>query len=232
MDFAEGFTPGAKAVLEKADEQARRLNHNYLGTEHILLAFAASNSGSVSQLFIDFSVDPSKVIATTEYIIGKGDKPVQGEIGLTPRAKYVVELAIEETRRQRAKLINEEHLFLGLLKEGEGVAVGILESFGITFEKVSRNLFVSSTDEEFLKDFLLRMKQSVVRLAENEDLFNQLEEEGNRYRKRREAVGLTRQEVARRAGIYERELSFFENGFVHPDDMPDGFIAKLDSILK
>ena len=71
-----------------------------------------------------------------EFIIGRGEKPAQGEIGLTPRAKKVVELAVDEARRMNHTYIGTEHLLIGLLREGEGVAAGVLESLGVTLEKV------------------------------------------------------------------------------------------------
>ena len=71
-----------------------------------------------------------------EFIIGRGEKPTQGEIGLTPRAKKVVELAVDEARRMNHTYIGTEHLLIGLLREGEGVAAGVLESLGVTLAKV------------------------------------------------------------------------------------------------
>ncbi|MCH7622200.1 MAG: ATP-dependent Clp protease ATP-binding subunit, partial [Chloroflexi bacterium] len=81
-------------------------------------------------------VDLSKVRSAVEFIIGRGEKPTQGEIGLTPRAKKVVELAVDEARRMNHTYIGTEHLLIGLLREGEGVAAGVLESLGVSLEKV------------------------------------------------------------------------------------------------
>jgi ATP-dependent Clp protease ATP-binding subunit ClpC len=81
-------------------------------------------------------VDLSKVRSAVEFIIGRGEKPAQGEIGLTPRAKKVVELAVDEARRMNHTYIGTEHLLIGLLREGEGVAAGVLESLGVTLDKV------------------------------------------------------------------------------------------------
>ena len=86
--------------------------------------------------FPDWEVDLSKVRSAVEFIIGRGEKPTQGEIGLTPRAKKVVELAVDEARRMNHTYIGTEHLLIGLLREGEGVAAGVLESLGVTLEKV------------------------------------------------------------------------------------------------
>ena len=82
------------------------------------------------------SVDLTKVRSAVEFIIGRGERPAQGEIGLTPRAKKVVELAVDEARRMNHTYIGTEHLLIGLLREGEGVAAGVLESLGVNLEKV------------------------------------------------------------------------------------------------
>ena len=132
----EKFSERARRVLSLAQEEAQRFNHNYIGTEHILLGLVRETEGVAARVLSGLSVDLSKVRSAVEFIIGRGEKPAQGEIGLTPRAKKVVELAVDEARRMNHTYIGTEHLLIGLLREGEGVAAGVLESLGVTLEKV------------------------------------------------------------------------------------------------
>ena len=132
----EKFSERARRVLSLAQEEAQRSNHNYIGTEHILLGLVRETEGVAARVLSSLSVDLSKVRSAVEFIIGRGEKPAQGEIGLTPRAKKVVELAVDEARRMNHTYIGTEHLLIGLLREGEGVAAGVLESLGVTLDKV------------------------------------------------------------------------------------------------
>ncbi len=132
----EKFSERARRVLSLAQEEAQRFNHNYIGTEHILLGLARETEGVAARVLSSLGVDLSKVRSAVEFIIGRGEKPAQGEIGLTPRAKKVVELAVDEARRMNHTYIGTEHLLIGLLREGEGVAAGVLESLGVTLDKV------------------------------------------------------------------------------------------------
>ena len=132
----EKFSERARRVLSLAQEEAQRFNHNYIGTEHILLGLVRETEGVAARVLSNLGVDLSKVRSAVEFIIGRGERPAQGEIGLTPRAKKVVELAVDEARRMNHTYIGTEHLLIGLLREGEGVAAGVLESLSVTLDKV------------------------------------------------------------------------------------------------
>ena len=132
----EKFSERARRVLSLAQEEAQRFNHNYIGTEHILLGLVRETEGVAARVLANLGVDLNKVRSAVEFIIGRGERPAQGEIGLTPRAKKVVELAVDEARRMNHTYIGTEHLLVGLLREGEGVAAGVLESLGISLDKV------------------------------------------------------------------------------------------------
>ncbi len=132
----EKFSERARRVLSLAQEEAQRFNHNYIGTEHILLGLVRETEGVAARVLANLGVDLNKVRSAVEFIIGRGERPSQGEIGLTPRAKKVVELAVDEARRMNHTYIGTEHLLIGLLREGEGVAAGVLESLGVTLDKV------------------------------------------------------------------------------------------------
>src|SRR3990170_7357225 len=132
----EKFSERARRVLTLAQEEAQRFNHNYIGTEHILLGLVREGEGVAARVLANLGVELTKVRAAVEFIIGRGERPTTGEIGLTPRAKRVIELAVDEARRLNHNYIGTEHLLLGLLREGEGVAAVVLESLGVSLERV------------------------------------------------------------------------------------------------
>ncbi len=129
------FSERARRVLTLAQEEAQRLNHSYIGTEHILLGLVREEDGVASKVLANMDASLAKVRQAVEFIIGPGDKPSTGATGLTSRAKRVIELAIDEARHLGHNYIGTEHLLLGLLREGEGVAAGVLDSFNITLER-------------------------------------------------------------------------------------------------
>ena len=135
-DRFDKFTERARRVLTLAQEEAQRFNHNYIGTEHLLLGLVREGEGVAAKVLANLGVELNKVRSAVEFIIGRGDRPVTGEIGLTPRAKKVIELAVDEARRLGHHYIGTEHLLLGLVREGEGIAAGVLESLGVSLEKV------------------------------------------------------------------------------------------------
>ncbi|MCS7207490.1 MAG: ATP-dependent Clp protease ATP-binding subunit [Dehalococcoidia bacterium] len=133
----EKFSERARRVLSLAQEEAVRFNHNYIGTEHLLLGLVRETEGVAARVLANLGVDLNKVRSAVEFIIGRGERPVSQEsIGLTPRAKKVIELAVDEARRLGHHYIGTEHLLIGLLREGEGVAAGVLESLGVSLDRV------------------------------------------------------------------------------------------------
>ncbi len=132
------FTERARKVLSLAQEEAQRFQHNYIGTEHLLLGLVREGEGVAAKVLLKLGVELQKVREAVEFIIGRGDRIVLGEIGLTPRAKKVIELAVDEARRMNHHYIGTEHLLLGLLREGEGIGAGVLESLGVRLEQARR----------------------------------------------------------------------------------------------
>src|ERR671927_1875583 len=135
-DRFDKFTERARKVLVLAQEEAQRFNHNYIGTEHLLLGLVREGEGIAAKVLGNLGVELNKVRSAVEFIIGRGDRMVIGDISLTPRAKKVIELAVEEARRLNHNYIGTEHLLLGLVREGEGIAAGVLESLGVNLDKV------------------------------------------------------------------------------------------------
>ena len=138
-DRFDRFTERARKVLSLAQEEAQRFQHNYIGTEHLLLGLIREGEGVAARVLESLGVELYKVRQAVEFIIGRGDRIVLGEIGLTPRAKKVIELAVDEARRLNHHYIGTEHLLLGLVREGEGIAAGVLASFGIHLEQVRKS---------------------------------------------------------------------------------------------
>ena len=132
----EKFSERARRVLSLAQEEAQRFNHNYIGTEHVLLGLVRETDGIAAKVLANLGVELNKVRSAVEFIIGRGERAAPGEIGLTPRAKKVIELAVDEARRLNHHHIGTEHLLIGLMREGEGVAAGVLESLGVSLDKV------------------------------------------------------------------------------------------------
>ena len=135
-DRFDKFTERARKVVSLAQEEAQRFQHRYIGTEHLLLGLVREGEGVAARVLADFGVELDKVRRALEFIVGRGDRIVLGEIDLTPRSKKVIELAKDEARRLNHHYIGTEHLLLGLVREGEGIATGILESLGVNLEKV------------------------------------------------------------------------------------------------
>lgn len=129
------FTEKAVNVLQLAKEEARSMGSNVLGTEHLLLGLVGEGDGIAAKALLGVGVQPDKVREQIENLIGTGE-PYEGEVGLTPRVKRILELANEEARRQGVTYIGTEHLLLGLLMEGEGVAARILMNMSVNPEKV------------------------------------------------------------------------------------------------
>ena len=135
-DRFDKFTERARKVLRLAQEEAQRFQHNYIGTEHLLLGLVREGEGVAGKVLTSLDVDLEKVRKAVEDIIGRGDRIVLGEIGLTPRAKKVIELAVDEARRLNHDYIGTEHLLLGLIREGNGIGADVLESFSLSLQEV------------------------------------------------------------------------------------------------
>ena len=136
----EKFSERARRALTRAQEEAQRFGHNYIDTEHLLLGLIADEEGVASKVLGNLGAAPNKIRAAVEFVVGRGERASIGEVGLTPRAKRVIELAVDEARRLNHSYIGTEHLLLGLLREREGAAVGVLESFGITSERAQAEI--------------------------------------------------------------------------------------------
>ncbi|GAG83551.1 unnamed protein product, partial [marine sediment metagenome] len=130
------YTEKAKKAIMIAQEEAVNLNHDYIGTEHILIGLLKEEEGVASQVLKQFGVNVDKVVEEVERLVGKGEYQQVGEVTFTPRAKKVLELASQEASQLKNNHIGTEHILLGLIKEGSGVAVRILTDLGISLDNV------------------------------------------------------------------------------------------------
>ncbi|GIH99853.1 hypothetical protein Pta02_18620 [Planobispora takensis] len=132
----ERFTDRARRVVVLAQEEARRLSHNYIGTEHLLLGLVGEEDGAAARALQSFDVSREQVRSDIEEIIGQGSGAVSGHIPFTPRAKKVLELSLREALNMHHSYIGTEHILLGLIREGEGVAAQVLTKQGVRLEAV------------------------------------------------------------------------------------------------
>ncbi len=134
------FTERAKKVMLLAEDEAKRLNHGYVGTEHLLLGLIREGQGVAARALSEVNVNFSQVQTEIEKIIGRGEQSVEGKLGFTPRSKKVLNLALDEARQLGHNYIGSEHLLLGLIREGEGVAARVLKELGADLEVVRRTV--------------------------------------------------------------------------------------------
>lgn len=134
------FTERAQKVLMLAQEEARRLNYPYVGTEHLLLGLIREGGGIAAKVLQGMGIELERVRSEVEKVIGKGESVVIGEIGFTPRSKKVLELSFDEARNLGHNYIGTEHLLLGLIREGEGVAATVLQNLGANLQSVRQDV--------------------------------------------------------------------------------------------
>src|SRR6266480_6062633 len=138
------FNDRAKRVLALAQDEAIRFNHNYIGTEHLLLGLVREGEGVAARVLDSLGVELSKVRTAVEFIIGRGDSTTSpSEITLSPRTKKVIELAIDEARKLGHSHIGTEHLLLGLIRESGTMASEVLESLGVSLDKARHQVIAT-----------------------------------------------------------------------------------------
>lgn len=182
----EPLSRATRRVLTLAQEEAMGFNHNYIGTEHILLGL--TRDGSVSEVLSDLGIEPNKIRSALEFIIGRGvAKPKRNEIGVVPRVEKVVKLAVKESQRRGLQETTPFHLLTAVVKEGEGIGAGVLETLAVTPEKLQqakqniefkkakqepakvltelRSIFKDTTIDQETKDRILRIVNDLTRIV-------------------------------------------------------------------
>src|SRR6187401_646286 len=136
----ERFTDRARRVVVLAQEEARLLNHSYIGTEHILLGLIHEGEGVAAKALESLGISLEAVRSQVEEIIGQGGSSPSGHIPFTPRAKKVLELSLREALQLGHNYIGTEHILLGLIREGEGVAAQVLVKLGADLNRVRQQV--------------------------------------------------------------------------------------------
>jgi len=136
----ERFTDRARRVVVLAQEEARMLNHNYIGTEHILLGLIHEGEGVAAKALESMNISLDAVREQVQEIIGQGQAAPTGHIPFTPRAKKVLELSLREALQLGHNYIGTEHILLGLIREGEGVAAQVLQKLGADLNRVRQTV--------------------------------------------------------------------------------------------
>jgi ATP-dependent Clp protease ATP-binding subunit ClpA len=136
----ERFTDRARRVIVLAQEEAQLLNHNYVGTEHLLLGLAREGQGVAAKALESLGIRLEAVRSQVEEVIGRGPRAPSGHVPFTPRAKKVLELSLREAKQLGHDYIGTEHLLLGLIREGEGVAARVLLTLGGDLSRVRQQV--------------------------------------------------------------------------------------------
>lgn len=156
----ERFTDRARKVMQLANQEASRFNHESIGTEHILLGLVKEGSGVAATVLKQFNVDLRKIRLEVEKIVQSGpDMVTMGKLPQTPRAKKVIEYAMEEARNLNHNYVGTEHLLLGLLREHEGVGAQVLMYLGLNLEDVRAEVLslLGPSRELFLERIVVEM---------------------------------------------------------------------------
>jgi ATP-dependent Clp protease ATP-binding subunit ClpC len=143
--FERLFSDEARKALALARDEARRLRHNYLGTEHLLLGLIGGHTAAAA-ILSQMGLDLTEAKLLVERIAGRGDYAIQSEVSLTPRTQRVIELALDEAQRMGHHQAGTEHLLLGIIREGQGVAVSALRKMGVDLERVRLNAAQASRE--------------------------------------------------------------------------------------
>jgi ATP-dependent Clp protease ATP-binding subunit ClpA len=136
----ERFTDRARRAIVLAQEEARLLNHDYVGTEHLLLGLAHEGQGVAARALESLGISLEAVRAQVEAVLGRGERAPSGHLPFTPRAKKVLELTLREALELRHDYIGTEHILLGLIREGEGVAAQVLVQLGADLRRARRQV--------------------------------------------------------------------------------------------
>jgi ATP-dependent Clp protease ATP-binding subunit ClpC len=195
----ERFTDRARRVVVLAQEEARLLNHNYIGTEHILLGLIHEGEGVAAKALESLGISLEAVRAQVEEIIGQGQSAPTGHIPFTPRAKKVLELSLREALQLGHNYMGTEHILLGILREGEGVAAQVLAGFGADYARVRGQVLLLLNGEGEQAGPRTRL----VRMTLPEDL-RELDEQIVQVRRQKEAA-IQANDVEGAAALRDRE---------------------------
>jgi ATP-dependent Clp protease ATP-binding subunit ClpC len=198
----ERFTDRARRVVVLAQEEARLLNHNYIGTEHLLLGLIHEGQGVAATSLESLGISLEAVRGQVEEIIGQGQSAPTGHIPFTPRAKKVLELSLREAKQLGHNYIGTEHILLGLIREGEGVAAQVLVKLGAGLDRV-RQQVIHVLSGSAAAGMEAGARTRLVRMTVPEEL-RQAEEQLAQVRREKEAA-IDAEDFERAAGLRDKE---------------------------
>jgi ATP-dependent Clp protease ATP-binding subunit ClpA len=197
----ERFTDQARRVVVLAQEEARLLNHNYVGTEHLLLGLIHEGQGVAAKALELLGIRLEAVRAQVEEIIGQGQMAPTGHIPFTPRAKKVLELSLREAKQLGHNYIGTEHILLGLLREGEGVAAHVLVKLGADLSPARRQVIGLLSGDAGTEEAAARTR--LVRMTVPDDLL-EAQEQFAQVRREKEAA-INAEDFDQAAGLRDKE---------------------------
>jgi ATP-dependent Clp protease ATP-binding subunit ClpA len=196
----EQFTDRARRVIVLAQEEARLLNHNYVGTEHLLLGLVHEGEGVAATALESLGISLEAVRSQVEEIIGRGQQAPSGHIPFTPRAKTVLELSLREALQLGHTYIGTEHILLGLIREGEGVAAQVLVKLGADLPRVRQQVLQVLSGHTGVQ---AGARTRLVRMTVPDDL-REAEEQLEQVRQQKQAA-IDAEEFDRAAGLRDQE---------------------------
>jgi ATP-dependent Clp protease ATP-binding subunit ClpA len=201
----ERFTDRARRVMVLAQEEARLLNHNYIGTEHLLLGLAHDGQGVAAKALEVLGIRLETLRAQVEEIIGQGQSAPTGHIPFTPRAKKVLELSLREAKQLDHNYIGTEHILLGLIREGEGVAAQVLVQLGANLSRTRQQVIqlLSGYAGGYAGDLEAGARTRLIRMTVPDDL-REAEEQLARVRQQKQAA-IEAEDFTRAAALRDQE---------------------------
>jgi ATP-dependent Clp protease ATP-binding subunit ClpA len=167
----ERFTARARRVMHLANQEAQQLNHEYIGTEHILLGLISTDEGTAIKILQSLGMDLEKIRMEVRKLVVNGIEIVTGQLPKTPRAKKVIEFAMEEVRNLKHEQLGTGHFLLGLLREQEGVAAQVLMNLGLKIEEVRDEVIKSSNSSQVSPELDLDLEE-VPKQEQSEQIAN------------------------------------------------------------
>ena len=161
------FTDQARGAVVLAQEEARTLNHDYIGTEHLLLGLLCESDGVAARTLQSQGISLEAVRQQVEEIIGRGQQPSPGHMPFTPRAKTVLELSLREAAERSHQYVGTEHILLGLIQEGEGVAAKVLVKVGADLNRMRQQVIGLPSDEDVTGEGAGLVSQGSARLPDD-----------------------------------------------------------------
>jgi ATP-dependent Clp protease ATP-binding subunit ClpA len=241
----ERFTDRARRVVALAQEEAKRLDHSYLGTEHILLGLLREGDGVAAKALESLGISLDVVRQQVEEIIGRGQQAPSGHIPFTPRAKKVMELSLRESLQLGHNYIGTEHILLGLLREGDGVAAQVLVKLGADLNRVRQQVIIllhghrgkepspsgtATGEHTLLPGVQTRLEVVEARLADVERRVgtgpdtSDLDEQIGRVRRERHAAAQA-QDYERAASLRDREKELLASKAARQEKWAAGYPA-------